>query len=329
MRARKGVRGRATALARPAASAACVLWVVAGCAGLLGARPITDAGAGATTFHTLRVDGRDRSYLLHVPPSFRRGHPLPLVLVFHGYRGNGNVMMDASRMNEDADRRGFLVAYPNGTGPLRYAFLSWNAATCCGSSTDRRVDDIAFADSLAGTLVRAGLADRRRVYAAGFSAGGMLAIRLACESDATFSAVADVAGAMPDTACAPRRPVSVLLMQGEDDDELRFDLRTLRRTHGHRFAASLENALLFWAQHDRCGPALASDSTMGFARQRALCPRDRSVELYTVRGNPHAWPGGERTWVFGPRPAAGVDASAIILDFFARQPADSARAAGP
>lgn len=299
-----------------------------GCARLVGATPLATARAGTTTFHTLDAGGRTRSYLLHVPPSYRPGRPLPLVLVLHGYRGNANVAMDASRMNEEADHRGFVVAYPNGTGPLRYAFLSWNAATCCGSPRQQKVDDVAFAVTLAHTLVQAGLADAGRVYAAGFSAGGMLALRLACESSATFAAVADVAGAMPDTACAPGRAVSVLFFQGGDDDELRFDLRTLRREHGHRFAQSLESALRFWARHDGCEPTVERDSTADYSRERASCPGRRSVELYTVRDHPHAWPGGARTWAFAPRPAPAVPASAIILDFFARHAADARAAAG-
>lgn len=296
---------------------------LSGCASLVGARPLDSARAGVTSFHTIDVAGRTRSFLLHVPPSYRPGHPMPLVLVLHGHLGNANSAMEATGMNEAADRRGFVVAYPNGTGALRYAFLSWNAVTCCGSSQESRVDDVAFADSLAAALVRAGLADRRRVYAAGFSAGGMLALRLACERAATFAAVADVAGTMPDTACAPGRAVSVLFFQGEEDDELRFDLLTLRRDHGHRYAESLENALQFWARHDDCSGVSERDSTALFTVERARCVPPREVELYTVRDNPHAWPGGARTWAFAPRPVQGVSASAIILDFFARQPPDS------
>jgi polyhydroxybutyrate depolymerase len=303
-----------------ALSAACV----AGCASVFGARPLATARAGVTSFHTIDVAGRHRSFLLHVPPSYRPGHPLPLVLVMHGHMGNANAAMDVTGMNAEADRRGFVVAYPNGTGALRYAFLSWNAATCCGSSHESRVDDVAFADSLAAALVRAGLADSERVYAAGFSAGGMLALRLACERAATCAAVADVAGTMPDTACAPGRAVSVVFFQGEEDDELRFDLRTLRREHGHRFAESLENALQFWARHDGCGPVSERDSTASYTLERARCPGSHEVELYTVRGNPHAWPGGAPSWAFAPRPVRSVSASAIILDFFARQPADTA-----
>ena len=35
---------------------------------------------------TIDVGGRERSYLLHVPPSYDPGRPLPLVLAFHGAR---------------------------------------------------------------------------------------------------------------------------------------------------------------------------------------------------------------------------------------------------
>ncbi|HWJ22146.1 MAG TPA: PHB depolymerase family esterase [Gemmatimonadaceae bacterium] len=293
-----------------------------GCATLLGARPLANAAPGATTFHTIRVGHRTRSYLLHLPPEAATGARLPLLLVFHGYLGNANTAMDASRMNAEADRRGFIVAYPNGTGALRYAGLSWNAVTCCGYAQRHQVDDVSFADSLVATLVRQAGADPARVYAAGFSAGGMLALRLACERAGTYAAVADVAGAMPDAACTPSRRVPVLFFQGAADRELRFDLRTLVRPSGHGFAHSLERALRFWAGRDGCATdEFARDSTDRYTLEHpAACPGAKdAVELYTVRDHPHAWPGGAPTWAFGPRPAPGVDASAIILDFFEKR----------
>jgi polyhydroxybutyrate depolymerase len=287
------------------------------CAPLIGARSLRAARPGLTTFHTIRVGRRTRSYLLHLPPAAADGRRVPLVLVFHGHHGNGTVMMDASQMNREADRRGFAVAYPNGTGRLGYVGLTWDAGTCCDYAVDHHVDDIAFADTLVATLVRREGVDSTRVYAAGFSAGGMMAVKLACERAAEFAGVADVAGAMPDTTCRPARPIPVLLIQGTEDDELRRDFVELRRPRHHPFATSLEAALNFWAARNGCGPARVRDSTAAFVRVAASgCAPGRDVELYTVRGNPHAWPGGERIWPLSPKPARHPSASAVILDFF-------------
>lgn len=289
-----------------------------GCGTLIGLRPLRTAHAGQTSYHQIVVDGRPRTFLLHLPPAAAHG-PVPLVLLFHGHHGSGALMREQSGMDEAADRRGIAVAYPDGTSHWRWLHLAWNATTCCGRAMRDSVDDVAFAQALVDTLERRGWVAPGRVAAAGFSAGGMLALRLACEHPETFVAAADVAGAMPDVTCRPARPVPVLLLQGEKDDELRFDLRTLRRPHSHRFAHSMEQALEFWAFENECAGRPARDSTTRFVRVRATgCPAGHGAELMTVYENPHAWPGSAQLFPgIGPQ-AARLDGSAVVLDFFAR-----------
>jgi len=304
---------------------ACAL-ATASCARLIGARGLDVARAGETTFHTLRVDGRMRSYLLHLPPTARAGVPLPLVLAFHGYTGNANIQMETTGLNDAADRAGFAVAYPNGTGRLRYAGLTWNAATCCGSAERLRVDDVAFARALVDTLVHRVGIDSTRVFATGFSAGGMMALLLACQSRPFIAGAADVAGAMPDTTCATSRRLPVMLVRGDADDELRKDHLVHRHRNNHRYAVSFVGARQFWALHDGCGAGVARDSEPAFVRIEARdCPPGLDVREVVVRGQAHAWPGGSRPWPFSPAPARGVDASDMIVRFFA---AESAAARG-
>jgi polyhydroxybutyrate depolymerase len=313
--AARGVRRRlAVALAGIALAG-----VPAGCAAILGARSLRSARPDVTSFHTVRVRGKTRSFLLHLPP-VSASRPLPLILVFHGHGGNAGTAMEQTRMNEAADRRGFAVAYPNGSGRFGYVSLSWNAQSCCGYAERRRADELAFVDTLVDALVRGAGVDRDRVFAAGFSVGGMIALRLACERAESIAGVADVAGAMPDTSCHPARPVPVLLFQGEDDDELRQDHAANRRRHGHRaYSTSLERALAFWTHRDRCARAIVRDSAAAYTRLAGTgCARGMTVALYTVRGHPHAWPGGRPTWALAPRPAPGLDATALILDEFGR-----------
>jgi polyhydroxybutyrate depolymerase len=254
--------------------------------------------------------------LLHLPPAAAKKR-VPLVLLFHGDGATANEIMSASRMNEYADTRGVAVAYPNGTGSFPFIGLHWNVGTCCGYAVKHHVNDIGFSDALVSIVSRETAVDSSRVYAAGFSAGGMLALRLACERAVRFHAVADVAGAMPDTTCVPAGPVSVLFFQGQKDDDLRFDFHDLLR-RGRSFATSLEAAMRFWSRRDGCATAPTRDSTAAYHRDRATCPTPLSVELYTVRHHPHAWPGGERNWFFEPDPAQTVKASPLILDFFAQ-----------
>ena len=182
------------------------------------------------------------------------------------------------------------------------------------------VDEVAFARAVVDTLAAMGVADRARVYAAGFSNGGMLALRLACQAEPIVAGVADVAGAMPDTVCAGRRGLPVMLVRGARDDELRADHRELRRRDGRRFAASFGGAQRYWARRNGCAPGLARDSTDAAVELSALgCPAGRDVRQLVVAGQAHAWPGGERPSLLSPAPARGVNASERIVAFFERE----------
>jgi len=305
--------------------------------------PAQLASMPRTARHTLVVGGRARSYLLHHPADWDAERPRPLVLVFHGHTGDARDVRYESRMDEAADRAGALVAYPNGTGPLDRlpllggrVDLTWNAGACCAPATTHHVDDEAFTAAVVRDLAAEGAVDPRRVYAAGFSIGGTFALRLACDRPDLVAAVADVEGTMPDARCVPSRGVSVLLVRGSDDDELRADLAEnrarARDTTGvtRRFAESMRGALRFWAARDGC----ADDSVPPIVRRGrangvswswsafapAACAPGLAVSLLIVPGNPHAWPGGRRPALFAPRAAAGVPLSDSIVAFFLAHP---------
>jgi hypothetical protein len=72
------------------------------------------APSGRTVAGSITVDGRVRTYLLHIPPQGDSPRPMPLVLAFHGGGGQGPGMERLTRFDAIADREGFLVAYPDG-----------------------------------------------------------------------------------------------------------------------------------------------------------------------------------------------------------------------
>ena len=76
--------------------------------------------------HTLTVShgGRARDYIVHVPPAAARDQPLPVMLAFHGGGGNASGFQAYAGLDSVADAEGFLVLYPNGTGPLRQRLLT-------------------------------------------------------------------------------------------------------------------------------------------------------------------------------------------------------------
>ena len=271
---------------------------------------------GWTSLRHIVVDGRARSYWLHLPPAAATSTPLPVVLAFHGHHSSARRLMRVTGLNEEADRRGFIVAYPQGTGTLLTDGATFNVGTCCGYAASHDVNDVAFAVAVASEIAHHDHGDSTRVFAAGFSVGGMLALKLACDVPEVFAGVADVEGAMPDVRCAPRRGVSVLLIQGDADEDLRADEVELRAPQPAAYAATLEGAANFWAATDACAPGWSLASTVDWYRLSAVGCGGGVVTLYSVHGNGHSWPGGQRAWVLGQRPTQAVAASALVLDFF-------------
>jgi polyhydroxybutyrate depolymerase len=58
--------------------------------------------------------GKLRTYYLYTPKSYNQNRPMPLVLVFHGSNGTGHSIADVTRFNDLAEKKGFIVVYPDG-----------------------------------------------------------------------------------------------------------------------------------------------------------------------------------------------------------------------
>jgi polyhydroxybutyrate depolymerase len=144
---------------------------------------------------TMRHGGRARTYLVHVPA---RTKDRPAVIIaFHGGGGNAKGFQEYAELDAIADREGFLVVYPNGTGPLPRRLLTWNAGDgCCGFAMTRKVNDVGFATMVLADLEGRTPIDRARVYATGHSNGAMMAHRLAAERPELIAAIAPVAGSL-------------------------------------------------------------------------------------------------------------------------------------
>ena len=138
-----------------------LLWLSA-C--LVGADP-SDAGnltPGDYDF-SLTHAGRVRTYLLHVPPQAADKKPLAVVLNFHGGGGTAKGQKEWSGLDAVADREGFLVVYPDGTGRFGRRLLTWNAGTCCGYARANAVDDVGFVLTLLADLAARTPVDHTRI----------------------------------------------------------------------------------------------------------------------------------------------------------------------
>ncbi len=263
---------------------------------------------GDHTF-TLRSGGRTRRYIVHVPDSVRANRDLPLMIAFHGGGGNAQGFKAYAGLDAVADSAGFLVAYPDGTGPLPQRLLTWNAGGCCGWAMDHHIDDVAFTIDVIADITRRTRVDQQRIYATGHSNGAIMAYRLAAERADRIAAIVPVAGAMSVTTFSPSRPVAVLDIHSVDDPRALyngglgppFPLTNHRETH-----QPVQQGLDAWIRADGCptdptvaetrrGHPAARDSAQTATRLVwAPCNDGAEVQHWKLTGAGHGWPGAAR-----------------------------------
>lgn len=304
---------------------------------------------GSTTTHA--VPGwPDRDYDLSLPAPSRT--PLPLLLVLHGGGGNKDNMRrlacpagdlrSPGCLDRVALAAGMAVVFPNGSnGPGgrlldRGGIRTWNAgggqgdAVCVsGDACKRGVDDVAYVRALLADVGRRVAVDPKRVYATGFSNGGALAHRLACEAADLFAAVAPVSGENQASlgGCAPSQPVALLVIHGTQDRCWPYAGGNGACIATGRYV-SVGETLAGWASRNGCRPEArrselpprpgVADGTSVVRHDYAGCAPGGALQHLEVVGNGHFWPDGHayaRPALLGGTSSRQLDASRAIVEF--------------
>lgn len=255
------------------------------------------------TTRTLMFGGIQRSYILHIPSSYDGSYALPLVLDFHGGGGNAESQRRTGGFESLADEKGFIVVYPNGTGRLGDRLLTWNGGTCCGYAVAKQVDDVGFVRALIADLQTVVKIDHKRIYATGLSNGGIFSYRLACDAADLIAAIGPVSGTLNLSPCNPKEPVSVIHFHGTADEHLPYNGGVGDKSLAGVDFASVEDSIEFWVGFDQCSPSPQIESFADIRHDTySNCVNGTAVELYTIVGGKHAWPG-----LAGRRPADAND----------------------
>jgi polyhydroxybutyrate depolymerase len=277
-------------------------------------RPVRRGNLDDVTYGRVRQGAIERTYRVHRP---RRLCLSPrLALVLHGAVGAAEEIAGVTGFDLEADRLGWVVAYPEAHNPGVNG--GWDTYACCKQPG---VDDVAFIATLIDELERSEGIDPKRVCVAGFSRGGMMAYRLGCEIADRLAAIAPVAGNMADASGSvevgrrPDRPVAVLAVHGLADRNVPVEGGPSPEYPEQVQYAPLSDVLRKWREWNGCIQAREQVALDGAVTVRRW-PHESAtpVGLRLVHRCGHAWPRGNRAT---PASGSAFDASRAIADFFA------------
>lgn len=273
---------------------------------------------------TPSIEGQTRTVLVHIPPAYSGRTRLALVLNLHGSGSSARQQEVFSGMDRTADAHHFIVAYPQAAIPAGSGY-DWNvpnAPLVGGRPAPKGApDDVSFLTRVVTLLEGRYCINNRQVFATGMSGGGRMASQLGCDASTLIAAIAPVAGLRRPTPCPARRAVPVIAFHGTADPVDPYS------GHGQAYwTYSVPEAARLWAAQDGCA---ATPTTTRPADGVTLtgyhsCRNGAAVELYTVIGEGHEWPGGPHmgrliTAVLGPQSNA-VNADEVMWRFFAAHP---------
>lgn len=263
----------------------------------------------------------ERRYKLFIPGAYR-GQPLPLVVMLHGCTQSADDFATGTRMNALAEERGCFVVYPEQS-------RNANASKCWNwfNASDQRPHsgEPAIIAALVRELSEKYSIDAARVFIAGLSAGGAMAVILGATHPGLFAAVGVHSG-LPYRA-AHDLPSGLAAMRGASGAGASVGQGAIPTIvfHGDRdttvHPGNAEQVALQAAGPCACDAARDTTVAGEAAGQRAHTRRvfrDGDgrvlVESWLVHGAAHAWCGGDaRGTHTDPR---GPDASREMMRFF-------------
>ena len=279
-----------------------------------------------------------RAYKIFVPPNPAQKR-MPLIVMLHGCKQDPDDFAAGTRMNELAERHGFLVAYPAQSANANGSNC-WNWFQ--GADQQREGGEPAILAGIVREIAGLHAVEERRVFVAGLSAGAAMAVIMGATYPELFAGVGahsglpqgaahDVASAFaamrgaPSTwqaraAGAPHRGaapgtsasrIPTIVFHGDKD-------ATVNPANGETI---VQRAV---AAHDNDAVERTEVVTPGTATSRAhtiTVHADANgrplIEHWRVHGGTHAWSGGSSEGSYtDPR---GPDASAEMVRFFLAQ----------
>lgn len=236
-----------------------------------------------TNAQTIVHDGISREYVLYIPNSYDGTSSVPVLFNFHGFGGSASEFMNDADMRTMAESDTFILIYPQGS--CLDGSSHWNA---CPTGGDNKSDanDFGFVESMISEISSQYNVDMERIYAAGYSNGGMMAYGLANYKSDLIAAVASVSGAMLDCTGPTSHPMPVIHLHGTSDGVLPYN--------GSSDWSSTQSTLDYWINFNNTtiNPTVSTDNSGGMTIEHYDYDQGDSsvsVQHYKYIGGDHVW----------------------------------------
>jgi poly(hydroxyalkanoate) depolymerase family esterase len=266
-----------------------------------------------------------RRYRLFVPAGYDASRPAPLVVMLHGCTQDPDDFARGTRFNEHAARAGAIVAYPEQ--------LAEHNPQKCWTWFDRAhqaagAGEPAVIAGITREVMARHAVDSARVYVAGVSAGGAMAVNTAAAHPDLYAAVGVHSGIAWRAAGDVAAALGVMRSGPGNDAPLLESARGLLQSSGR---ASIPMIVF----HGAADPVVNPENGRRLAAQWAVAAGAKDflrnpstenglaytrdvygplAELWMVEGLGHAWSGGSAEGTYTD--ARGPDASREMMRFF-------------
>ena len=242
---------------------------------------------------SVTVDGKQRTFIMHIPSAYTGDKPVPLVIDYHPISGSGNGEYGSSPYKAKTDPEGVITLYPDGTSKPGGMGNGWNVGPCCSND-----DDVKFSYAMIDKLKEIACIDPQRIYATGFSMGGGMSNHVACMMSDVFAAVAPAAMDLNKTnsaACKMSRPISVINFRGTNDPVCKYQGGDSGFNDGLNFLGA-EGTFRFWAEKNECQGSPTKNSNG--CDEYSNCKDGTKVVLCTKQNGGHDYGDASIGWPF-------------------------------
>lgn len=251
-----------------------------------------------------------REYILYVPTGYDENVPAALIINMHGFgdcAGDyAETIGEFYEFNNLANQENIIVAYPQGAYRVDKDDHYWEP----GDNGEEHIyeNDVFFIEALVAEIADEFNVDTNKVYALGYSNGGMMAYSLACNNTELFAGIGIMSGVMLEEDCTQNYSIPIIVFHGIDDGVLPYA--------GNQWYQSTQDVVDFWLEKNNIPASSLASAELknGHVEVDQYTGGNENTCLSLITINEEYDKPGDHVWF--SEPIEGSTPNEIMWDFF-------------